>query len=287
MRVLIIYKRSFLETHAAERRGIGRLGPARRARLRASDRENRRALDALVGHLEKRGVAYDAVCRGGVAARHRYNLVVALGGDGTLFAASHLAGPAPLLGINSDPKNSLGLWTSADPRTFREPLDRALEGRLPGTVLHRMAVAVNGRLLSARVFNDVLYAHRNPAAMTRYRIQIGPRQEEQKSSGVWVATAAGSTAALRSAGGTRMPLGSRRLQYRVREPYTWPLRRYRLTGGIVRSLTIETFQVESSLWLDGTILRHDLSLGDRVEFGPGEPLRLLGHDESRRRRLFP
>lgn len=287
MRVLIVYKRSFLEAHGSERRGIGRLGPARRALLRRADRENRRALDALVAHLEKLGVAYDAVCRGGVAARHRYSLVVALGGDGTLFAASHHAGPAPLLGINPDPANSLGLWTGADSRTFRGPLEQALQGRLPATLLHRLAVRVNGRLLSARVFNDVLFAHRNPAVMTRYRIETGPRREEQKSSGVWVATAAGSTAALRSAGGRRMAIGSRLLQYRVREPYTWPLRRYRLTGGTVRSLTITTFLVESSLWLDGTILRYDLSLGDRVEFGPGEPLRLLGYDESRRRRLFP
>jgi NAD+ kinase len=279
MRVLVVYKRSFLEAHAAERRGIGRLSPGRRALLRGADLENRRALDALTSCLEKLGVAYDAVCRGGVAARHRYGLAVALGGDGTLFAAARHVGSIPLLGINSDPDNSLGLWTCADRRSFQRPLEKALEGRLSRTIIHRMAVSVNGQTISARVFNDALFAHRNPAAMTRYRIGAGGRFEEQKSSGVWVATAAGSTAAIRSAGG--------QLQYLVREPFRWPCRKYRLTGGCAPGLTITTYLVESSLWLDGTILRHDLGLGDRVEFGRGESLALLGYDESRRRRLFP
>jgi len=287
MRVLVIYKRSFLEAHAAERRAIGRLSPARRARLREADLENRRALDALIGRLEKLGVHHDAVCRGGVAARHRYGLVIALGGDGTVFAAARHVGSAPILGINSDPGNSLGLWTCADRGSFQCPLEKALEGRLRRTVLHRMAVSVNGQTLSTRVFNDVLFAHRNPAAMTRCRIEVGHRIEDQKSSGVWIATAAGSTAAIRSGGGRRMPIGSRLLQYLVREPFMWPSRKYALTGGCVPALAITTYLVESSLWLDGTILRQDLGLGDRVEFGRGEPLTLLGYDESRRRRLFP
>jgi NAD+ kinase len=287
MRVLVVYKRSFLEAHPSERRAIGRLSAGRRARLREADRENRRALEALTSRLSKLGVAYDALCRGGVAARHRYGLVVALGGDGTVFAAARHVGSVPVMGINSDPENSLGLWTCADRHSFERMLEPAIEGRLARTVLSRLEVVVNGQVVSSRVFNDVLYAHRNPAAMTRYRIEVGRREEEQKSSGVWISTAAGSTAAIRSAGGRRMPIGSALLQYLVREPFTWPRGEYRLTGGLIPSIAITTFLVESSLWLDGTLVRHDLGLGDRVELRRGEPLVLLGYDESRRRRLFP
>ncbi len=288
MRVLVVYKRSFLEAHAADRRALSRLGPERRALLRRADLENRRALDALASFLSKAGFSYDAVCRGGVAARHRYGLIVALGGDGTIFAAARHAGPSvPLLGINSDPRNSLGLWTCADGRAFRNALERALEGRLPGRVLRRMAVFVNGRVISRRIFNDALFAHASPAAMTRYLIEVGGRREAQKSSGVWVATAAGSTAAIRSAGGRRMPLGSGLLQYLVREPYNWPIRGYRLVKGRARSLALTTYVAESCVWLDGGIQKEALALGDLVEFGPGEPLTLLGCDDSRRRRLFP
>ena len=287
MRVLVVYKRSFLEAHVAERRAIGRLSAGRRARLREADRENRRALDGLTSCLSRLGVAYDAVCRGGMSARHRYGLVVALGGDGTVFAAARHVGSVPVMGINSDPASSLGLWACADRHSFERLLGLAIEGRLARTVLSRMEVRVNGQVVSSRIFNDVLYAHRNPAAMTRCRIEVGPREEDQKSSGVWVSTATGSTAAIRSAGGRRMPIESPLLQYLVREPFTWPRGEYRFTGGTVPALAITTYLVESSLWLDGTLVRHDLGLGDRVEFRRGEPLVLLGYDEARRRRLFP
>ncbi len=287
MRVLLVFKKSFLESHAADRRAVAQLEASDRARLIRSDSENRRALADVCGHLARLGVPYDAVFRGSLARRRRYDLVVALGGDGTFFAAARCVDDTPVLGINSDPANSLALWSCADRFTFHRPLEQALAGRLRPVLLRRMAVSVNGRPLRFEAFNDVLFAHRNPAAMTRYRLAVDGRTEEQKSSGMWVATAAGSTAAIRSAGGVRMAVDSRRLQYLVREPYAWPLRRYRLARGFARRLSIVTFMVESALWIDGSRVRVDLTLGDRAELGPGKPLRLLGFQDRRRRRLFP
>jgi NAD+ kinase len=286
MRVLVVFKKSFLEVHGT--RGAASVrDPEFRRRLVGADLENRRALAEVTDYLERRGVRYDAVARGSLAARRHYDLVISLGGDGTFFAAARHVHDTPILGINSDPADSLGLWTCADRFGFREPLDRALEGRLPGVTIHRMEVAINGKTIRERPFNDVLFAHRNPAAMTRYRLRVGARAEDQKSSGVWISTAAGSTAAIRSAGGRRMPLFSRRLQYLVREPYTWPVRRYRLLHGFPDRLEIVTFVVESAVWIDGSRIRYDLRIGDTVELRPGSPLRVLGYDEARRRRLFP
>jgi hypothetical protein len=84
-----------------------------------------------------------------------------------------------------------------------------------------------------------------------------------------------------------MPVDSRRLQFLAREPYAWPLRRYRLARGFASRISITTFMVESAIWIDGSRVRLDLTLGDRVELGPGRPLRLLGFSDRRRRRLFP
>src|SRR6185295_12301282 len=110
--------------------------------------------------------------------------------------------------------------------------------------IHRMSVAINGKPVREQAFNDVLIAHRNPAAMTRYRLTIGASQEDQRSSGVWISTAAGSTAGIRSAGGRRMPITAKRLQYLVREPYTWPQRRYRLGRGLTARLGLQTLTVD-------------------------------------------
>jgi len=287
MKVLIVYKKSFLESHAGDPKGISHLDPADRDRLIRADAENRRALGEVTAHLARSGIDFDAVYRGSIAARRRYDLVLSLGGDGTFFAAARYLKDTPVLGINSDPANSLGLWTCADRTNFREPLERALAGSLKSTRIHRMSVSVNGKPLRELAFNDALIAHRNPAAMTRYRLTVGAAPEDQKSSGVWISTAAGSTAGIRSAGGRRMPISSKRLQYLVREPYTWPQRRYRLARGFTARLSLQTLTVDLGLWIDGSRVRYDLGLGDRVDLQLGPPLRLLCFDEERRRKLFP
>jgi NAD+ kinase len=287
MRILVVYKKSFLESHGAERRRVAGLAPADRDRLVRADRENRRALGDVLAHLARLGIPADAVFRGSLARRRKYDLVVSLGGDGTFFAAARHVRGIPILGINSDPSNSLGIWTCADRSSFPRLLARALEGTLPGTELRRLEIAVNGRPLREQAFNDVLFAHRNPAAMTRYRLTADRRTEDQRGSGLWIATAAGSTAGIRSAGGVRMPIGSRRIQFLAREPYTWPKARYALARGTADRLAIVPLTVDCAVWIDGSRVRRDLSLGDRVEIRPGDPLVVLGYDDRRRRRLFP
>ena len=287
MRVLIVYKKSFLESHGGDRRVVAQLEPADRARLTRADIENRRALGDVTGHLARQGVPTDAVFRGSIAARRKYDLVISLGGDGTFFATARYLKDTPILGINSDPANSLGLWTCADRSNFREPLELALAGRLKPKRIHRMLVSINGKPTREQAFNDVLLAHRNPAAMTRYRLSVGAVTEDQKSSGIWISTAAGSTAGIRSAGGRRMAIESRDLQYLVREPYTWPLRKYQLARGFTSRLTFTTFMVDSAVWLDGSRVRYDLTLGDRVDLQSGPPVHVLGYDDARRARLFP
>jgi len=286
MKILIVYKKSFLESHGAEK-GLGQLDAADRERLVRADQENRRALGDLTAHLARRGIAPDAVSRGSIAARRRYHLVISLGGDGTFFAAARYLKDVPILGINSDPANSLGLWTCADRTNFREPLERALAGRLRACRIHRMSVLINGKAVREQAFNDVLIAHKNPAAMTRYHLSTGASMEQQRSSGVWVSTAAGSTAGIRSAGGRRMPITSKRLQYLVREPYAWPQRRYRLSRGFTTDLGLQSLTLGVGLWIDGSRVRYDLGLGDRVTLRGGPPLLVLCYDETRRRRLFP
>ena len=110
--------------------------------------------------------------------------------------------------------------------------------------------------------NDLLVAHANPAAMTSYTLDIGSVSEPQRSSGLWIATAAGSTAAIRAAGGRILPLRSRKLQYLVREPYNGGRCRYRLRKGIVGPetlLTVISKTRRGRLFIDGPHLRFSAS----------------------------
>ncbi|HYF00623.1 MAG TPA: hypothetical protein VEJ18_17005, partial [Planctomycetota bacterium] len=98
-RVLVVYKKSFLETHGAPARRLGRRDPAYRDRLVRSDLENRRTLDDVIAWLHARGARTDVVYRGAAAGRRPYDLVVSVGGDGTLFAAAGYVKTTPVLGI--------------------------------------------------------------------------------------------------------------------------------------------------------------------------------------------
>lgn len=288
-RVLLVFKRSFLQTQGGDPSALRDVDAATRRRALRGDAANRRAILEVIGALARRPVTADIVDRGSLAATGRYDLVVTVGGDGTLLATAHFVGRTPVLAINSDPEHSLGLFSGADGRRFVEALEAALAGRLPATRLHRLAVAVNGRLVRERVLNEVLFSRRNPAALARYRVTAEGRTEEQRSSGLWISTAAGSTAAIRAAGGRRMPIGSRRLQLVTREPYRWGLHPYRLarlvTAGAVR---LQTLTTGSAIWIDGERVCYPLGFGDVVTVRPGAaPLTVLGHDDARRRRLFP
>ena len=100
------------------------------------------------------------------------------------------------------------------------------------------------------------------------------------SSGVWVGPAAGSTAALRSAGGKVLPIGSQKLQFVVREPYRGLGDRYELVKGMIApgdALEITSRMTKGRIFLDGTQKVHAVHIGDRIRVTlSDEPLTLLG-----------
>jgi NAD+ kinase len=206
-------------------------------------------------------------------------LVIAVGGDGTLLAASHNVGDVPVLGVNSAPSHSVGFFCAAQRSDFESHLMRALDGKLKSLLLTRMTVSLNGRMRSKRVLNEALYCHSGPAATSRYILHVGKKKEEQRSSGIWIGPAAGSTAAQRSAGGRILPLSSKELQLVVREPYS-PYGKFellKLVVGASREISVQSKMDDAALYLDGPHRTVSVRLGDVVSFGVSdEPLNVLG-----------
>lgn len=223
------------------------------------------------------------VSRGGPRARvpARVDLVVTIGGDGTLLAASHLIGKGiPLLGINSAPGSSVGFFCGGAKGNVAGTLARALSGDLPATELSRMRVDLNGKMLHARVLNEALFCQASPAATSRYILGTPSGEEDQRSSGLWIGPAAGSTAAQRSAGGKVLPLTSPKIQYVVREPYTPAGGSFRLARGLIapgEKVVLRSKMREAKLFLDGNQIVHNITLGDVLEMSQSaEPVTVLG-----------
>ncbi|NOY89855.1 MAG: NAD(+) kinase [Deltaproteobacteria bacterium] len=281
-RVLVIYKKTAFQ-RTGRRARVQRL-------LADSDPSVARMMDAHTQHLETLGLAKQALADLGAKAtfRHRHqqtdrrwDLVVTLGGDGTLLWASHMVGRGtPMVAINSAPEHSVGYFCAGERKNVHETLEQALAGSLRESSLTRMRVRVDDVTVSTRVLNDVLFCHSCPAATSRYILRSGGREEEQTSSGVWIGPAAGSTAAQHSAGGRVLALGSTRLQYVVREPYCGPGARLALTRGLVRPgarLELRSKMREGMLFVDGAHRTHGVDIGAVLRLDRSdEPLTLLG-----------
>jgi NAD+ kinase len=297
-RVIVVAKRSaytrFVEDEADPRaKLLLRKHDRSVARWRDAHREHARTMDAVLDTLLRLG-ARTLVVRRAHAAFDPADavLVVSVGGDGTLLAASHNVGTTPILGVNSAPRTSVGFFCAATRRNVTSVLRQALEGRLDSLRLTRMRVCLNGRVRSNRVLNEALYCQLSPAATSRYILSYGGRREVQRSSGFWVGPAAGSTGAIHSAGGRVMPLGSKKLQVVVREPYVPEGRRYRLQHFMVapsEKLQVQSMMQDACMFLDGPYRQIDVSLGDVATFSTSsEPLEVLGLASviDRRRNTF-
>jgi NAD+ kinase len=284
--VLVIYKKSAYQIYIRERRHehIEQLLAAKdpsAMRLVRAHRDHMHAIDAAREVLAKLGA--DAKFRHRSDDTHAQNvdLVVTLGGDGTLLWASHLVSShTPIVAINTAPKDSVGYFCAGTKHQLQDVLDAALSGKLRATTLTRMQVELNGHVLSNRVLNDALYSHECPAATSRYALRMGRANEEHKSSGVWVGPAAGSSAAQRSAGGRLLPVDAEELQYVVREPYEVNGVKYALKRGLVKrgqALKLESHMRAGRLYLDGPHSVHTVEMAARIAFRQSpEPLTLLG-----------
>ncbi|MBI2981928.1 MAG: NAD(+)/NADH kinase, partial [Deltaproteobacteria bacterium] len=114
---------------------------------------------------------------------------------------------------------------------------------------------------------DILFTNRHPAGTTRYLLGVGRMREEQKSSGIWISPASGSTAAIGSAGGKALPIRSNKFQYVVREPYQPFEKRYRLLKGILnpnQEIRLLSMMDEAALFVDGPHRATSVSRGELI-----------------------
>ena len=262
------------------------------ARLRASHEAHEETVREVDHALDEIGA--DVVFRGGPRGRipSRIDLVVTIGGDGTLLAASHQIGDGiPLLGINSAPGHSIGFFCGGKKGKVLSTLRRAMADKLPRSDLARMRVELNGKLLHARVLNEALFCHSSPAATSRYILRVTKAdgsyaEEDQRSSGMWIGPPAGSTAAQRSAGGKVLPLGSQRIQYVVREPYHPGGKRPHFSVGLLPEggrLTLRSKIREGRVFIDGHRIAHTVTIGDVLVMRRSpEALTVLGLATKRR-----
>lgn len=294
MKLLLVRKTTNLEWHGdAIRREVdaGRMPPEDLARLQRAHDEHYETLDGLRSRLRGQQVPFTEITRDTEwPAAESFDAVLTVGGDGTLLSASHkIVDDTIVVGIRSS-RSSVGYLCVYGGDELDAVVDDLLNRRLKTISVQRMLAKVRRAgssdvYVSEPVLNDFLYSNVNPAATTRYRIRSGRKIELQKSSGIWIATAVGSSAGIAGAGGEKMSWSDQRCQFRVREVFA---------GGKIKPTMIqgffdpaeELFEIENRsekafLALDGQHGEVPLILGDKILFCRAPHLVLAVGDHHR------
>jgi len=247
------YKLYFMDNNVSRGRKFSGIMKKNRARFKKAHDAHYETLAIISKYFKENGINYVIANRGSHYDLKPYDLIISVGGDGTFLEAARRIKKQLLIGINSAPGISVGRFCLPTTASIVYSLKKIIFGKFSIGKLHRLDYRINNQP-KVEVLNEILVAHHNPAYLCRYDIKIGNHQEEQRSSGLWIATAAGSSGAIRSAGGKLQNLYSKGIQYKVREIYKGLKIKHKLTGGIVTSrskIVITSLMRKGMIYTDG------------------------------------
>jgi len=292
-------------------------------RLEQRYKVHKQCVNDLLSILKKHKVNFNCVNRVDLDRQHLadIDLMVAVGGDGTVLSAAHLLdhGTIPLLGVNSDPnvsqedrkvtkkkrdeRKSHGALCSLSKLNIHEGIAPIIYGEKEDRLYKRTRIRckVKSTFSETRLvpaLNDLLISNPSPAEVSRFRLGwlseiscktglpsipkdgaktrfSGTSYDVENSlnvwsSGMWVSTSTGSTAAMAAAGGKTMDFDSSDLQYMIREHMMENSNEvidHSVDNGFAHSgqvMHIRWNSKRGGIFIDGSHLSHNLELGDEI-----------------------
>lgn len=198
-----------------------------------------------------------------VASRGAADVVVALGGDGTILHAVHAFPGVPVLGFNL---GGLGYLASVVEKDFGKALRMLSEGRFK--VSERSMLEVRKGRRRALALNDVVIVREMTGHAAILEVEAdGRRAARYMADGVVVATPTGSTAYSLAAGGPVLMPDTRCLSVTPMNPHALAVRPVVVSDGVL-------LRVTSRRRVNGRVAE---KLG---VYADGEAVFMLGGDES-------
>lgn len=236
--------------------------------LRIAHENNLKCVDSIKSALDELQISYRIICRTDMTTEDlKNNFVIAVGGDGTILDTSHYCDDSPMLGVNSDPRHSVGALCVASSENFSDIIREIYQGKLFPTPLTRLSIKIDERPVTPLALNDVLFCHKNPASMSRFILSFRGQIESHRSSGIWFSTAAGSTGGIYSSGAEPLNFEDDLAIFRVREPYWTDQNTPNLLHGSIKRdeiFSIRSNMTDAEIFIDGPHKTFAISLGESV-----------------------
>jgi NAD+ kinase len=210
------------------------------------------------------------------------NLLVAIGGDGTMLHAARLAAPhsVPVLGVN---RGRLGFLADIGPQDVRDRLDEILEGRYVQDRRAMLTAALSsaGDTLTGQALNDVVLQKWQTGRTLDFETWIDDRYvNTHRADGLVVATATGSTAYALSCGGPILYPELDALVLAPICPHTLSDRPIVIRGSSrVEIRLLERPETQAQVICDGLSLGA-LALGENLVIGPAKSSVTLLHPQD-------
>jgi NAD+ kinase len=237
----------------------------------------------LLPHLKKRGIRVylpegDPLDAPGLVVRipeeeiaEKSDLVIAIGGDGTLLYAARLVAhrSVPLIGVN---RGRLGFLTDVLPQDILDSVDAAIDGRCERderALLEARLVSADGTATTSLALNDVVLQKWETGRMLDFETWIdGVYVNTHGGDGLVVASSTGSTAYALSCGGPIVAPHLDALVLAPISPHTLSDRPIVISGrSVITVKLIDRPDTRAQVTCDGVPLGA-LQPGDRLEVHP-------------------
>ncbi len=215
-----------------------------------------------------------------------FDLIISYGGDNNFLQVAHNIKNHLVMGINSDPKRSVGALTSVTVDELDDKIKRIISDDFSVDLWPRLSATVNGKKSDNMAVSEIFIGEEKRLLMSRHIINLNGHCEEQKGSGLVISTGAGSTGWYNSASDRfgkernhlNMNKNSKEALFILTEPYTIRDFDYKISQGIISKddkLKITSLSDNHAVISLDSITIMPLKEGNTVEINFDEPLRVL------------
>ncbi|QQG35126.1 MAG: NAD(+)/NADH kinase [Deltaproteobacteria bacterium] len=248
-------------------------------------------LSIVIKVLNDAKVIYSIVSRDKVVSTARlaqYDIIITVGGDGTLLGVCHYVSGQIVIGVNSNLEKSVGGLCVANKLNFKEIFNDIIGLKLYPLELVRIKVSSDTLLVGHSACNDIMLVKKNKMGLLTLEVNFGCLKEQFKCTSLIISTPCGSTGIIRDFGGEKIGIKCSYLQWLATGLWNMNRGEYLLASGILKAaekIYILSPDHDIAVFIDGNYCSFSLAKGMQLSVELSlEKIKLVSSFDMEKRR---